>query len=138
MIQRLEECFTTSLIFKPAYTLDQMIDKALTSIKATGLYIHATLEWQGFLDVNQTWPEFKSHFVKAYDAWLANGVGNDVSSGYQGAHAAREEDDGSISTLVEGVTSQLSRVNWPTTCQHRRRMMSSHSWQVRSRNCNNN
>ena len=65
MIQRLEECYTTSLIFKPAYTLDQMLDKALTSIKATGLYIHATLEWQGFLDVNQTWPEFKSHFVEA-------------------------------------------------------------------------
>jgi hypothetical protein len=110
MIQRLEECYATSLIFKPAYTLEQMIDKALTSIKATGLYVHATLEWQGFLDVNQTWPEFKNHFVEAYDAWLANGVGNDVSSGYQGAHAARKEDDGSIISLVEGVTSQLLRV----------------------------
>ena len=39
-----------------------------------------------------------------------NGVGNDASSGYQGAHAAREEDDGSIISLVEGVTSQLLRV----------------------------
>ena len=45
MIQRLEECYATSLIFKPVYTLEQMIDKALTLIKATGLYTHATLEW---------------------------------------------------------------------------------------------
>ena len=52
MIQRLEECYATLLIFKPAYTLEQMIDKALTLIKATGLYTHATLEWQGFLDIN--------------------------------------------------------------------------------------
>jgi hypothetical protein len=43
MIQRLEECYATTLIFKPAYTLEQMIDKALTSIKATGLYSHARM-----------------------------------------------------------------------------------------------
>ena len=60
--------------------------------------------------MNQTWPEFKSHSVEAYNAWLANGVGNDVSSGYQGAHVAHEEDDGSIISLVEGVTLQLLRV----------------------------
>ena len=45
MIQRLEECYVLSLIFKLAYTFDQMIDKALTSTKATGLYTHLTLEW---------------------------------------------------------------------------------------------
>ena len=110
MIQRLKECYATALIFKPAYTIKQMLNKAIMSIKVTGLYTHSTIEWGGFLNINQTWPEFKSHFVKAYDAWLINGVGNDVSSGYQGVLAARKEDDGSIISMVEGVTSQLSRV----------------------------
>ena len=44
MIQRLEECYATSLIFKPTYTIEQMIDKALTLIKATGMYTYSTLE----------------------------------------------------------------------------------------------
>ena len=110
MIQRLEECYTTALIFKPVYTIEQMIDKALRSIKTTGLYTHLTIERGGFLDVSQTWPEFKSHFVEAYGAWLTNGVRNNVLSRYQGTHAAREDDSGSIISMAGGVTLQLLRV----------------------------
>ena len=54
-----------------------MINKALKSIKATGLYTR---------------------------------VGNNVVSGYQGAHVGRKENDGFIISMVEGVTLQLSRV----------------------------
>ena len=34
----LEDCYVISVDAKPAYTQDQMIDKAITAIQRTGLY----------------------------------------------------------------------------------------------------
>ena len=42
-----------------------MIDKAITAIKHTGLYLTEMLEWQAFDEVNQTWSGFKAHFAEA-------------------------------------------------------------------------
>ena len=61
IFDRLEDCYVQSITQPPAYTAEQMVDKALTAIQLTGLFPTAILEWNGF-DVNhQTWPEFKSN-----------------------------------------------------------------------------
>ena len=70
---RLEDCYVQSSTQPPAYTFEQMVDKALTAIQTTGLFPTAILEWNGFMNAHQTWPEFKSHFQEAYEVQLQSG-----------------------------------------------------------------
>ena len=51
---RLEECYVTALMVIPAYTMDQVVDKALSTIQPTGLFSQAVLEWNGLLLKNKT------------------------------------------------------------------------------------
>ena len=48
LFDQLEDCYVMSVAAKPAYTQEQMIDKALTEIQRTGLYPTAILEYQAF------------------------------------------------------------------------------------------
>ena len=48
LFDRLEEFYVPSVATKPAYTQEQMIDKALTAIQRTGLYPTSILEYQVF------------------------------------------------------------------------------------------
>jgi hypothetical protein len=52
---RLEDCYVFSIMAKPPYTQEQLIDNAIMSIQCTGLYKTALLEWQGFTEENKTW-----------------------------------------------------------------------------------
>ena len=61
----LEDCYVQSITQQPAYTSEQMVDKAFTAIQTTRLSPTAILEWNGCMDCHQTWPEFKSHFQEA-------------------------------------------------------------------------
>ena len=70
LFNRREECYVIALRAKPAYTVEQLIDKAVTSVQLTGLYPTALLEWNGFAEENKTWPEMKSHFTEVYDLLL--------------------------------------------------------------------
>ena len=45
---RLEDCCVQSITQPPAYTAEQMVDKALTAIQLTCLFPTAILEWNGF------------------------------------------------------------------------------------------
>ena len=45
MWDRLEECYAIALMSKPAYTVDQLLDKAKTKITKTGLFSRDILEW---------------------------------------------------------------------------------------------
>lgn len=58
----LEECYVILLIAHLAYTMEQIVDKALITIQSTGLFYQALLEWNGLLLKNKTWSELKSHF----------------------------------------------------------------------------
>ena len=53
LFDRLKDCFVQSIAQPPAYTAEQMIDKALTAIQRTSLFPTAILEWNGFADGNQ-------------------------------------------------------------------------------------
>ena len=44
-----------------------MIDEALMKVVATCQLMTAVLEWNGSDVVNKTWPEWKAHFIKAYN-----------------------------------------------------------------------
>ena len=101
---RLEDCYVQSITQPPAYTSEQMVDKALTAIQTTGLFPTAILEWNGFMDAHQTWPEFKSHFQEAYELQLQSG-GFNGNNPYHGAANAFTDGDDSIDEINESITN---------------------------------
>ena len=103
LFDRLEECYIFSIMAKPPFTLEQVIDKAIIAIQRTGLYETALLEWQGFEDANKTWWQLKLHFEEAYEIRLASGQGTAASYGY--VNNADATDDDSISTIHESLQS---------------------------------
>ena len=66
LFDRLEDCYVLSIAAKPAYTQDQIIEKAITAKQRTGLYPTAILEYQAFATENKNWSEFKTHFADTY------------------------------------------------------------------------
>ena len=104
LFDRLEDCYIFAMQNKPPFTLEQMIDKAITAIQLTGLYERALLEWQDFDEANKTWAQLKLHFEEAYEVRLASGLGTAASHGYVN-NAAAETDDDSISTIQESLAS---------------------------------
>eukprot|EP00956_Cyclotella_meneghiniana_P021067 scaffold37874_cov42-Cyclotella_meneghiniana.AAC.11 len=48
LFDRLKECYIFSILNKPQFTIEQLIDKAIIAIRRTGLYKRALLEWQIF------------------------------------------------------------------------------------------
>ena len=99
---RLEDYYVQSLTQPPAYTAEQMVDKALTAIQTTGLFPTAILEWNGFMNIHQTWPEFKSHFQEAYELQLQSGSFNG-NNPYHGAANAFTDGDDSIEEINESI-----------------------------------
>ena len=99
---------------KPAYTQEQMIDKALTAIQYTGLYPTAILEYQAFPTENKNWAEFKNNFAEAYMIRLQSGQsGGDP---YHGAVNSYENyDNDSITTLHNTLANLTHASNANTT-----------------------
>ena len=73
LFNRLEDFYVLSVAAKPAYTQEQMIDKALTGMQRTGLHPTVILEYQVFPTENKNWTEFKNHFAEAYMVHLQSG-----------------------------------------------------------------
>ena len=91
LIDRLEDCFIFAVYMPPPYTMEQLIERAHTQVKRTGLYPTAVVEWEGFDPANKTWPEWKAHFIEAYELRETSGI-TAAQAGYHGA-AFTEEDD---------------------------------------------
>ena len=51
--KRLEECYVIALVMKPSYTKEQMIDKAVVAIQATGLFEAAMEKLHALIPTNQ-------------------------------------------------------------------------------------
>ena len=104
---RLEDCYVQSITQPPAYTSEQMVDKALTAIQTTSLFPTAFLEWNCFMDAHQTWLELKSHFQEAYELQLQSGGFNENNLPKLWTHdATRKIDNGK--TLVGRMESKRS------------------------------
>eukprot|EP00804_Cyclotella_cryptica_P006044 CCRYP_000272-RA/>CCRYP_000272-RA protein AED:0.46 eAED:0.46 QI:0/-1/0/1/-1/1/1/0/109 len=97
---------------KPPFTLEQVMDKAISAIQRTGLYETALLEWQGFNDANKTWEQLKLHFEEAYEIRLASGQGTAATHGY--VHNVKAQDEDSISTIQES----LQTIHLANTAQY--------------------
>ena len=95
-LSTLEDCYIYALRAKPAITMEQLIDKAVTGLQLTGLYPTAMLEWNEFEAANQTWPRLKSHFSEVYDLLISSGGGTAGTAGYHGVNSANETDDDSL------------------------------------------
>lgn len=104
LFDRLEECYVYSIMAKPPYTMEQLIDKAIIAIQRTGLYETALLEWTGFEEENKTWQQLKLHFEEAYEIRLASGQGTSGFHGYVNNTEAVTDDD-SISSIQESLNT---------------------------------
>ena len=58
----------------PPYTEDQLLERAYIQIKRTGLFSTGVVKWEGFGNANKTWPEWKSHLIKAYELRKTAGI----------------------------------------------------------------
>ena len=54
LIERLKNCFIFAIYMPPVYTLAQLIKRAHTQVKKTGLCPTAVVEWEGVAPVNKT------------------------------------------------------------------------------------
>ena len=121
LFDRLEECYVMALRNKPAYTVEQMLDKAKTAIEATGLFSTALLEWNGAEEeFRRSWVNFKGHFIEAFEVWMTSGGGAQASNGYQGAaNATTGQDDDSVTTsIVQSVQQMALAANTNTQALH--------------------
>jgi hypothetical protein len=119
LFDRLEDAYVFSIMAKPPYTQEQLIDKAIMAIQRTGLYETALLEWTGFTEENKTWQQLKLHFEEAYELRLASGQGTAGAHGYVN-HAAAEDDDDSIATIQESINNihMANNANYANITEH--------------------
>ena len=113
LLDRLEDCYVLSVAAKPAYTKDQIIDKALTTIQRTGLYPTVILEYQASATKNKNWAEFKTHFAEAYMVRLQSGQSG--GNPYHGATNVYEDDNASITTLHNNLANLTHASNANTS-----------------------
>ena len=66
LFSRLEECYMVAMTTKPAYTMEQLIDKAHTAILQTGLYKTPCTEFCGIDPEHQTYAMLKEHMMQAF------------------------------------------------------------------------
>ena len=57
--KQLEDIFEQALANPPAYTQEQVIGKAITSMEQCGLFPTALLEWNGFDPQNKDWANLR-------------------------------------------------------------------------------
>ena len=101
LYHRLEECFVIALSVGPAYTVAQMIDKAVIAIQKTHLYNQAILEWNGFAENQKTWAQLKEHFAEAYELQLGN---NNNPYGHAANNLGEEcEEDNLLGSITQSI-----------------------------------
>ena len=106
LFHRLEDCFIQAIMMKPAFTEEQLIDKAKSAVQRTGLYSTAMLEWNAFEPAQHDWQTFKQHFAEAYDNKIRTGAGTTTDGNYHGMYSAEEQgddDDDSLASIIQSV-----------------------------------
>ena len=70
MLKELETARMMSILAKIPYTMEQLLDKALTKIQVTNQFRNALVDWATYVadDTinNNNWTDFKDHFIQAY------------------------------------------------------------------------
>jgi hypothetical protein len=92
-----------SILAKIPYTMDQLLDKALTKIQLTNQFRNALVDWATYVAENTTtnnnWTDFKDHFIQAYTVNQA--ALTMAQAGYHGAANTQEDylDDDSLGSI---------------------------------------
>ncbi len=70
MLKELETARMMSILAKIPYTMEQLLDKALTKIQVTNQFRNALVDWATYVAEdtinNNNWIDFKDHFIQAY------------------------------------------------------------------------
>ena len=145
LFDTLEDCYVLSVSAKPAYTAEKMIDKGITAIKHTGLYLTTLVEWKALELADQSWSEFNAHFTEAYEVCLqSGGGGNNPYHGASNVHKivnnesittitqsmaniqhANNTNAQTMSDSMSAMTSKVDSINWIIQ-QHNRKLR---TWQ---------
>ena len=112
--KQLEDIYEQALAHPPAYTSEQMIGKAITSMEQCGLFPTALLEWNGFDPTNKDWANLKAHFSEAYRLCITSGpAGRKLLSGVvanaQTLTEKGEEDDDL--TIITNALGEVTMAN---------------------------
>ena len=94
-MMRLQDVFEWMALNPPAYTEDQLVDKALLAIKKCGLFESAVVAWTALPD--HSWASLKQHFETAVSNRMQSGLGTAGTHNYvANVEEAVEDDDTSI------------------------------------------
>ena len=96
-MRHLEECYMVAMTTKPAYTTEQLIDKAYTTILQTGLYKTPCAEFRGMDAKNQTYAMLKEYTMQAFELRLQMGTAGKQNTAYN----AYGNDDNLMGTITE-------------------------------------
>jgi len=113
LFDRLEDCYVKSIVMKPPFTMEQMLDKAKLAVQRTGLYTTVMLEWDAILEVNATWLEFKLNFAEAYDSRIRTRAGTTSDGGYHGTFNTVEEypDNDSLASIQASMQQSMTQMH---------------------------
>jgi hypothetical protein len=109
MLKELETARMMSILAKIPYTMDQLLDKALTKIQVTNQFRNALVDWATYVaenpTVNNNWNDFKDHFIQAYTVNQA--ALTMAQAGYHSAANTQEEypDDDSLESIQASLVS---------------------------------
>ena len=95
----LEECYMVAMTTKPAYTMEQLIDKAYTAILQTGLYELPCAEFCGMEPEHQTYAMLKENMMQVFELRLQMGTSGEQNTSYNAYRA----DDDLMGTITESL-----------------------------------
>ena len=97
---------------KPAYMMEQLINKAYTAILQTGLYETPYMEFCRMDDEHQTYAMLKEHMMQVFKLRLQVGTVDGKNTAYN----AYGDDENLMGTIMES----LQKSAGTRTCQRRR------------------
>jgi hypothetical protein len=103
MLKELETARMMSILAKIPYTMEQLLDKALTKIQVTNQFRNALVDWAVYVSEdtinNNNWIDFKDHFIQAYTVNQA--ALTMAQAGYHSAANANQDynDDDSLGSI---------------------------------------
>ena len=92
LFTRLEKCYMVAMPTKPAYTTDQLIDKAYMAILQTGLYKTPCAEYKVMEPKNQTYATLKEHMMQAFELRLQMGTSVDQNTAFNEMYNTTTDD----------------------------------------------
>ena len=98
-----EECYMVAMSTKPAYTMDQLINKAYMAILQIGLYETPCAEYRGMDPVYQTYATLKEPMMQAFKLRLQMGTEGGQNTVYSAAYNTTDND--SMGTITESLTN---------------------------------